>query len=653
MAIFFPDILENNNTNYPLVNVTSLKGTAYPLASISNTGSIPADKRNVGAIVFDSGSGKFYGFKGSSVSNWDTGSNWIEFGSGSGGGSTANHLFDRCIVNGFTYDGYNPGDLNLQFVTVGSTLNGQFGENLAYRVGDKMIVYIDDKNYIKGTVNQVPGGFGVGSINVLVDAVIGTTASNDYCITLDLTRDSYVYNTQTGSFLYSGSYNSTTSALTLHSRTNTYNLDLSGLAGGSGGGFPITASNQGSTLTENARSFDFVGNAVTATNVGSAVTVTINTGSASTPVNIYNTDGTLTGNRSVLGVDKTLLFQMSGSSQFLVSDGPLVGPGQTWTFQVDNQGVYLDGLLSNTPTDNIVAYDSVSTKLSYFSTSSLKTDITALNNFSGSANTRLDSLEAATGSYVTNAKTGSFYYSSSISSNVITFNQGDGTTESITIVSVPSASFAPNLYNSDDTLTGNRVLTANGNNFTFNATSSASNVRFNLTDSATFEISGSNRINLKGLSNTTRDSIIGINVSTGQLTYFNTSSIQNVASASHAPNIYNSNGTLTGDRLVSLGTNNELRITPGAGASEFRVSDGPSGGPFIYEVLVSGSGEFRINSPSSASFVTNVYISPAHVLTLAPRQLTSGVGIPTGSFAVSSSVPPRPYMWDGTAWYAL
>ena len=605
MAIFYPDILENNNPSFPLLDTTSLKGTAYPLASISNTGSIPTDKRNVGTIVFDSGSGKFYGFKGSSVSNWNTGSNWIEIGSGSGGGTTVNHLFDRCIVNGFTSDGYNPGILNLQFVPTGSTLNGIFGENLAYRVGDKMIVYIDDRNYIKGTVNQVPGGFGVGSINVLVNAVIGTTASDDYCITLDLTRDSYVYNTQTGSFLYSGSYNSVTSALTLHSRTNTYNLDLSGLAGGSGGGFPITASNQGSTLTENARSFDFVGNAVTATNVGSAVTVTINTGSAST-------------------VDITALNNFTGSAQTSLNAlNAFSGSAQT----------------------NINSLNTFS--------GSAQTSINALNNFSGSASTRLGNLEAATGSYVTNAKTGSFYYSSSISSNVITFNQGDGTTESITIVSVPSASFAPNLYNSDDTLTGNRVLTANGNNFTFNATSSASNVRFNLTDSATFEISGSNRINLKGLSNTTRDTIIGINVSTGQLTYFNTSSIQNVASASHAPNIYNTNGTLTGDRLVSLGTNNELRIQPGTGASEFRVSDGPSGGPFQYEVLVSGSGEFRINSPASASFVTNVYISPAHVLTLAPRQLTSGVGIPTGSFAVSSSVPPRPYMWDGTTWYAL
>jgi len=596
MAIFFPDILENNNTNYPLVDATSLKGTAYPLASINNTGSIPSDKRNVGTIVFDSGSGKFYGFKGSSVSNWNTGSNWIEFGSGSGGGTTVNHLFDRCIVNGFTYDGYNAGILNLQFVPTGSTLNGLFGENLAYKVGDKMIVYVDDKNYIKGTVNQVPGGFGVGSINVLVNAVIGTTASDDYCITLDLTRDSYVYATQTGSFLYSGSYNSTTSALTLHSSTNTYNLDLSGLAGGGGGGFAITASNEGTVLTENARTFDFVGNAVTATNVGSAVTVTINTGSTS-------------------ATDITALNNFTGSAQTSITGlSTFSGSAQTSI-----------------------------TGLNIFS-GSAQISINALNSFSGSANTRLGSLEAATGSYVTNARTGSFYYSSSISSNVITFNQGDGTTESITLVSVPSASFAPNLYNSDGTLTAAREVNLSTNALKFNNTN------------AFFTVSGSDRVTFNNLSEANYGyvagyDLTGISGTQGLLGYVTASKLT-VASASHAPNLYNSNGTLTGDRVITLGANNELRIQPGTGASEFRISDGPSGGPFIYEVVVNGAGSLRVNSPDSASFATDIFITLGKVLTLQPTSVLP-IGAPVGSFAVSSSVPPRPYMWDGTTWYAL
>ena len=85
---------------------------------------------------------------------------------------------------------------------------------------------------------------------------------------------------------------------------------------------------------------------------------------------------------------------------------------------------------------------------------------------------------------------------------------------------------------------------------------------------------------------------------------------------------------------------------------EVRVSDGPSGGPISYEIVMSNTGEFRVDSTVSSSFFTNVFIDGGKVLTLEPiNPLPSGV--PTGSFAVSASIPPRPYMWDGSAWYAL
>lgn len=62
-------------------------------------------------------------------------------------------------------------------------------------------------------------------------------------------------------------------------------VDLSSLSGGGGGGagLNITASDEGTALSKIVRSFDFVGNAVTATNDGNAVTVTINTSSVSLP----------------------------------------------------------------------------------------------------------------------------------------------------------------------------------------------------------------------------------------------------------------------------------------------------------------------------------------------------------------------------------
>ncbi len=103
----------------------------------------------------------------------------------------------------------------------------------------------------------------------------------------------------------------------------------------------------------------------------SSISTRITSLEAGSGPNIYNSDGVVSANRTVLATDKTLLFQMSGSSQFLISDGPIVGPGQTWTMQVDSGGVYLDGLLPNTITSHIVGYNSVSTQLSYFPTSSI------------------------------------------------------------------------------------------------------------------------------------------------------------------------------------------------------------------------------------------------------------------------------------------
>jgi len=89
MPIFFPDILENNNPNFPLVDATFLKGNSYPLTSINDTGSIPSNKRNVGVVVFDTTAQEFYAFKGTTVAGWDTPSNWIRFGDGDAGLVTA------------------------------------------------------------------------------------------------------------------------------------------------------------------------------------------------------------------------------------------------------------------------------------------------------------------------------------------------------------------------------------------------------------------------------------------------------------------------------------------------------------------------------------------------------------------------------------
>ena len=112
----------------------------------------------------------------------------------------------------------------------------------------------------------------------------------------------------TGSFITSGSFNSLNSTVSLFNIDETFILDLSSLVGGAGG-LAITASNKGSELTENARSFDFTGNAVTATNIGTAITVDINTGSNDTTLqtvldngNSATQDLTLTGLLTVNGI---------------------------------------------------------------------------------------------------------------------------------------------------------------------------------------------------------------------------------------------------------------------------------------------------------------------------------------------------------------
>ena len=62
------------------------------------------------------------------------------------------------------------------------------------------------------------------------------------------------------------------------------------------------------------------------------------------------------------------------------------------------------------------------------------------------------------------------------------------------------------------------------------------------------------------------------------------------------------------------------------------------------------SGYFGIGTSTPLS---SLHISGASaVLTLTP-QTPLPSGVPTGSFAVSSSVPPKPYFYDGTAWNAL
>jgi len=77
------------------------------------------------------------------------------------------------------------------------------------------------------------------------------------------------------------------------------------------------------------------------------------------------------------------------------------------------------------------------------------------------------------------------------------------------------------------------------------------------------------------------------------------------------------------------------------------------------KVITSGS-DATLNSVSGSSFIysggditaQDHLQSLSGVLTLTPQDPLPS-GLPTGSFAVSSSVPPKPYFWDGTSWNVL
>jgi len=55
----------------------------------------------------------------------------------------------------------------------------------------------------------------------------------------------------------------------------------------------------------------------------------------------------------------------------------------------------------------------------------------------------------------------------------------------------------------------------------------------------------------------------------------------------------------------------------------------------------------------SGSLTVTGSVTISNILTLTPQHPLPSVNLSIGSFAVSSSTPPKPYFWDGTNWYAL
>ena len=86
MPLLYPDILQNNNPNYALVDITEIKGNSYPVETLTDIENIPADKRKIGAIVYVQDTTEFYGFRGGSILDWEDLALWEILGSGGSSG---------------------------------------------------------------------------------------------------------------------------------------------------------------------------------------------------------------------------------------------------------------------------------------------------------------------------------------------------------------------------------------------------------------------------------------------------------------------------------------------------------------------------------------------------------------------------------------
>jgi hypothetical protein len=129
------------------------------------------------------------------------------------------------------------------------------------------------------------------------------------------------------------------------------------------------------------------------------------------------------------------------------------------------------------------------------------------------------------------------------------------------------------------------------------------------------------------------------------------------------------------DNNTAIGFYSLYNITTGTGNIGLGVNNGFNNDTGNYNIYIGNevygvsneSNKLRIHN--SVSNVTNplilgdfstrdltingdLIVSGSQVLTLVPTHPLP-TGIATGSFAVSASIPPRPYMWDGSSWYAL
>ena len=101
---------------------------------------------------------------------------------------------------------------------------------------------------------------------------------------------------------------------------------------------------------------------------------------------------------------------------------------------------------------------------------------------------------------------------------------------------------------------------------------------------------------------------------------------------------------------ITVVTDERQVIVPQAITSVVEVNNPGPQGPVGPSVPFTNIGNDVYATTSSLQVTGSATIS--NILTLIP-QSPLPLGVASGSFAVSSNVPPKPYFYDGTTWNAL
>jgi len=341
MAIQLAENLARTNPNQPIVFGSDVKGNAFPIDVLASTGSIPLGKREVGLVVFTSGSGKYYGFTGDDVANWDTPANWSEFVLSGASGTDLTGIFSGSFSGSFEGDGSG-----LTGVAADSATKANTVETISTTSGtEHFLTFVDSDNgsstgeivYTTSGISVLPGTSTIQAGIVRANSVTGSfqgdvdgTATSATQITVtqrngNLNEHQVLFSRTTGSDqgVYGDNgfkYIPTSNGIIVGSVTASFKGDLAGTATTASyvetaqsashvaAAFDtVSATNATITLTDmggnnSSVTVNNVSNATTAvnaTNATNATNISVDQASDDTNYNITFTEST-TGNASLL-----------------------------------------------------------------------------------------------------------------------------------------------------------------------------------------------------------------------------------------------------------------------------------------------------------------------------------------------------------------